>query len=415
MTPTVIIIGGGLSGLTAARRLQQENIDFLLLEATDRIGGRVKTDVVDGFRLDHGFQVLLSAYPEARRWLDYEQLDLKSFLPGALLLHSDGSKGRIGDPFRDVSSLIPTLFSKAGSLGDKFKILKLRKRLSSLSIDAIFEQPEHKTVEVLSREYGFSSKIIERFFKPFFSGIFLEKNLDTSRRMFDFVFKMMGEGRTAVPNLGMEEIPRQLAANLPEHAIRPNTSVEEISGQNVKLADGSLITAPHIIVATEASSLINSLTPIDIKYQSTVHLHFVSETPVIPQAIIALNTRSGRIFNNICTINRVAPAYAPKGKHLVSISVVGLSKLSHADLEKAVRKELELWFGKQVQDWDHLHSRNVYYALPNQSTVKNNLQASKLQLRKGLYLCGDFTLNGSINAAMRSGRIAAESVLASIR
>jgi len=403
MKPTVIIIGGGLSGLTAARQLQEKEIDFLILEASDRIGGRVKTDVVDGFRLDHGFQVLLTAYPEAKKWLDYKKLNLKNFLPGALLLHPDGSRDRIGDPMRDFSSLFPTVFSGAGNLTDKFKILSLKNRLSKLSIDDIFQQEEIPTMDVLASEYGFSSKMIDRFFTPFFSGIFLEKELSTSRRMFDFVFKMFGEGHTAVPNLGMEEIPKQLAASLSENAIQLNAKVNKIDGQNIQLEDGSVFSAPYIIVATEATGLVKNLTPIKTKHQSTTHLHFVSDETPLEKPIIALNTKSDRISNNICTINKVAKGYAPQGQHLISISVVGASELSFFDLEKTVRKELEIWFGKAVQDWKHLDTKTIHYSLPNQKNILNKISSKQSKIRDGLYACGDFQLNGSINAAMSSG------------
>lgn len=414
MQPTVIIIGGGLAGLTAARQLHSQNIDFLLLEASDRIGGRVKTDLLDGFRLDHGFQVLLRAYPEVQRWIDYSKLDLKNFLPGALLLHPDGSKDRIGDPLRDISSLFPTLFSKAGSLSDKFKILKLRSRLSKLDIETIFEQDEKSCLDALRQDYGFSDQMIDRFFKPFFSGIFLEKDLVTSRRMFDFVFKIFGKGFAAVPNLGMEEVPKQLAATLPEKSIKVKHRVEEIKGQEIKLSDGSSITAPHIIVATQANGLVKELAPVNTRFQSTVHLHFVSDTPPISRPIIALNTNANRLSNNICTINQVATAYAPSGKHLISISLVGIPESKGSQLEQAVRKELVPWFGKVTEEWQLLHQRTVHYALPQQSSVKHVIQPSQLQLRKGLYACGDFALNGSLNAAMRAGRFAGEQVLANL-
>lgn len=401
--PTAIIIGGGLSGLCAARQLHSQGIDFLLLEATDRVGGRIKTDVIDGYRLDHGFQVLLTAYPEAKSVLDYKKLDLQSFSPGALLLYPDGKKDRIGDPFRDFSSLFPTVFSSAGNLFDKLRILKLKNRLSGKSIEQIFRQEEKSTLAVLKEEYGFSQTMIDRFFSPFFAGIFLEKELVTSRRMFDFVFKMFGEGDTAVPNLGMEEIPKQIIADLPKESIQCNARVTKVERQTVYLADGSSFAAPNIIVATEATGLIKELTKVKSVHQSTTHLHFITDEAPVEQPLIALNTNKNRLSNNICTINKVAKGYATTEKNLVSISVVGRTDLSEKELVKSIQKELKVWFGKAPEAWQHLHTRTVKYALPNQRRVQHQVAIKDIKIRDGLYCCGDFQLNGSINAAMKVG------------
>lgn len=410
MNPSVIIIGGGLSGLTAARKLQERNIDFVLLEATDRIGGRVKTDIIDGFRLDHGFQVLLTAYPEARHWLDYQKLDLRSFDPGAMLLFADGSKDFLGDPLRQFSSLFPTVFSKAGNLQDKLNTWKLKNKLSKMSIEAIFEQKEIATIDALSQEYGFSRKMIQHFFQPFFAGIFLEKDLSTSRRMFDFVFKMFSEADTAVPNLGMEEVSKQLASSLPQQSILTDARVVSVDGQDVYLKDGSKWTAPHIIVATAANGLIKELKPVKTEHQSTTHLHFVAKEDPIGKPLIALNNGAKRLTNNICTISKVASGYAADDTKLISISIVGKTDQSSSELTDAVRKELKTWFGSASQDWEHLHTRKINYALPNQQQVTNHSEANQFKIRQGLYACGDFQLNASINASMKAGSTVAASI-----
>jgi len=410
MNSSVIIVGGGLSGLTAARKLQELNIDFTLLEASDRIGGRIKTDVIDGFRLDYGFQVLLTAYPEAKRWLDYKKLNLRSFDPGAMLLYPDGSKDLLGDPLREISSLIPTIFSKAGNLQDKFKTWNLKNRLTNMSIDEIFTQKEISTIDALSHEYGFSNEMIQNFFQPFFAGIFLEKDLQTSRRMFDFVFKMFSEADTAVPNVGMEEIPKQLAKPLPEKSIITGACVEKIDGQDVYLKDGSKFSAPHIIVATEATGLIHDIAETKTEHQSTTHLHFVSKEDPIKKPLIALNTSPKRLCNNICNISKVAPGYSPDARNLISISITGQSTLHSKRIIDSVRQELTPWFGSSTQDWEHLHTREIQYALPNQQSVSNHLTPDQYEIRKGLYACGDFQLNGSINASMKTGRLVAEAI-----
>ena len=405
----VVIIGGGLAGLTAANYLHQRNISFLLLEASDRVGGRVKTDTVDGYLLDRGIQVLLTAYPEAQRLLDYEKLNLRKFKPGAALLLPDGKIETIGDPLRDIGSLLPTLTSSAGSIGDKLNILKMRSRLQSQSIEEIFAQPEKTTLEALKADYGFSDQMIERFFRPFFSGIFLETGLATSRRMFDFVFKMFGEGPAAVPNEGMEAIPKQLAGNLTNENIRTNCKVERIEGQTVMTANGETIKAKNILLATEATALTKHYFPkTNTRYVSTLHLHFISDTPALQQPLIGLNTLPKKWVNNICTINKVAPGYASGGKNLISISIVGKPGLKEQEILPAVRKEMSNWFGKEVEKWEHLHSHLVEYALPVQNQVTHSVADAAFHLSEHLYVCGDHLSNGSIDAAMLSGRRVAE-------
>ncbi|MEM9546067.1 MAG: NAD(P)/FAD-dependent oxidoreductase [Bacteroidota bacterium] len=410
MNASVIIIGGGLSGIMAARQMHQSGIDFLMLEASDRIGGRIKTDVVDGFRLDHGFQVLLTAYPEAQNTLDYAALDLKLFDPGALLLYSNGSQDTIGDPLRRFSSLFPTLFSKAGNLIDKMKILRLRNRLAQLSVEDLFRQEEKTTLEVLQGEYGFSSTMIDNFFKPFFAGIFLEKDLKTSRRMFDFVFKMFGKGAAAIPNLGMEQIPISLAKELPEKSILTNTRVDRIENQTVYLTDGSSFSSPHIIIATEATGLIQDFKPFNKTHQSTTHVHFTADEAPFSKKLIALNTSHKRIVNNLCVINSIAAGYSTSDKALISLSIVGKTEKKEEEMLKDIKKELKTWFGSSVETWEHLHTRRVDYALPNQYNVSNSALPAELKIREGLYVCGDHLANGSINAAMNVGRIAGELV-----
>ena len=405
----VIIIGGGLSGLTAANYLHQKGVDFKILEASDRVGGRVKTEQIDGYRLDHGFQVLLTAYPETKRLLDYDKLDLKKFVPGAVLLQENGSQDRIGDPLRDYSSLIPTLTASVGGLMNKMRILGFKMRLSGQSIDQIFQQPNKTTLAALREDYGFSDTIINRFFAPFFSGIFLETELKTDRRMFDFIFKMFGEGYAAVPNLGMEEISKQLASNLPTDSILTNTRVQSIDKQEVKTEDGQVFKANKILIATQATSLIKDISPkTNTRYVSTTNVHFIADEAPLQKGIIALNTQKNRLVNNVCVINKVASGYAPAGKNLISLSIVGNTAFTDKNLEKNIKKELKKWFGSAVEKWEHLDTRHINYALPDQQNVSNKIAPVDLKISKNLFVCGDHLLNGSINAAMKSGRIAAD-------
>ena len=192
----VIIVGAGLAGLCCARRLHQENIPFLLLDAADAPGGRVRTDTIGGFRLDRGFQVLLTAYPEAQAVLDYNALELCAFAPGALV-RKEGHFYRLADPWREPGAWFSTAFSPVGSLLDKFRLARLRSSLLARSIEEIFAAPEMSTRQALERR-RFSPRFIDEFFRPWFGGIQLDSKLGASSRMFEFVFRMMAEGDAAV-------------------------------------------------------------------------------------------------------------------------------------------------------------------------------------------------------------------------
>jgi phytoene dehydrogenase-like protein len=224
------------------------------------------------------------------------------------------------------------------------------------------------------------------------------------------LFLKCSEGNAAVPNLGMEEIPKQLAAHLPKGSIITEAKVDHIEGQQVRLRDGSVLSAPQIIVATKATGLVKNLTSVNTAFHSTTHLHFVAEEAPIKEPLIALNTQKERIVNNICPISSVAKGYAPEGMHLISISIVGKVDFSAAAINKQVRNELATWFGKSVGDWQLLDNHTIAYALPTQNTVRYDITKSELMIRKGLYHCGDFLLNSSSNAAMRTGRLAGEAV-----
>ncbi|MDF9795966.1 phytoene dehydrogenase-like protein [Catalinimonas alkaloidigena] len=406
----ILIIGAGLSGLTAANYLKRYGYHVKILEADDRVGGRVRTDQLEGFLMDRGFQVFLTAYPEAKAMLDYDALDLKSFMPGAMIFkHKKAFE--VADPLREPSLALKSLFSSVGTLGDKFKILSLAQRLKKMSVEEIFVQPEMSTLAVI-QEYGFSEKILRYFFQPFMAGIFLEDGLTTSRRAFDFVFKMFTEGDATVPAQGMEMIPKQLAAKLGEENILCKQKVTDISGNQVTTESGQIFSARTILLATDPLGYVNKFLEkkeVINKYHSTTNLYFSADKPPISRPILALNAAGDKLVNNVCVMSQVAPTYAPEGQHLISVSINGYQKASEEELILNIKDELSDWFGsEQTESWNHLRTYKVKYALPNQDSVTHEVDAEQLKLKDGLYTAGDYLLNGSINAAMRSGRIAAD-------
>ncbi|MFT5238620.1 MAG: phytoene dehydrogenase-like protein, partial [Flavobacteriaceae bacterium] len=291
------IIGAGVSGLVAATVLEQNGFHPVIIEATDRVGGRVKTDIIDGYQLDHGFQVFLTAYPAAKKYLDLESLELQKFLPGASIF-KNGKQMIIGDPLRDTSLLFSTLFSGIGSFSDKLKVLKLNIRLKKKTLSDIFSDKEQSTLSYL-RDFGFSDQMIAQFFKPFFSGIFLEPRLETSSRMFEFVYKMFGEGYATLPKAGIEAIPRQLAKNLKETTFKFNTKVVSIKDEEITLSNNEKLKSHFTIVAAEASTLISNLKGQSVEWKSCDTLYFETENRVIKKPLIGLIPEDDALINNI--------------------------------------------------------------------------------------------------------------------
>lgn len=399
-----IIIGGGIAGLTAALELEKQHQKVLILEKTDRVGGRVKTDLVDGFLLDHGFQVYLTAYPEGQKLLNHEELHFKTFYSGALCYNAQ-SRFTVSDVKRYPSSFFQMAFSPVGSVSDKLKLARLNNLLSVEEIKDIFEKPEQTTLSYL-KDKGYGDRIIERFFKPFYSGIFFDKKLETSSRMFEFVFKMFALGEAALPSEGMEAIPKQLKAGLQTTDFNFNAEVGHIEQQRVQLKSGEYIEAPQILIATKPDEMVPQLDS-SIQWRASSTYYFSADASLLNQNVIALNSQKSKLVNHFTVISDTAKSYAPKGKHLVSVSLEDMPLSSSIITSEMIKEELARSFGSEVRHWKFLKNYDIHESLPTQLDFKSEISISETKLRDGLYLAGDQMLNGSINAAMTSGRLAA--------
>lgn len=408
MQHETIIIGAGLAGLTCARALLAEGRQSVVLEASDDVGGRVRTDTVDGFLLDRGFQVFLTAYPEARRWLDYRALDLRPITPG-VLVWLEGVRHRVSDPFRRPRDLLSTLRAPIGTLADKARIATLRWHAQEGTLDDLWQRPETTALEAL-RAHGFSERMIDTFLRPWLGGIFLDSSLSISSRMLEFVFRMFAEGDTALPAAGMGALPRQLAAGLPAGAVRCGALVEGIEGDEVRLPDGERLRARHIVVATDgiaAAQLVPGLTA--PSWLSTVTLYFAAPRSPGGEGTLLLNGSGRGRVNTLIDLAAVAPAYAPTGQSLVSLSVLGDPEDDDEALVAAVREEMALWFGEQaVAAWRVLRVDRIRHALPARFPLT---QTPPVAARDGLWVCGDHCATASIQGAMQSGRETAEAIL----
>lgn len=405
----ILIIGAGLSGLTAARVLKSAGRKVKVLESSDAPGGRVRTDKCNGFLLDRGFQVLLTAYPETRNFLDYKKLDLRSFSPGSIILSNSGVD-EIGDPLREMGSLIRTLKSPIGSLPDKFRLLFLSLKLAGISIDEIFSKQETSTLQYL-RNAGFSEKIISNFFSPFMSGIYLEQELDTSSRMFEFVFKMFSEADTAIPAKGMGMIPAQLASGLSGEELIFNERVLSLEGNEARTASGKTYKAGSILIATAADCIPAPFQRLHINKKSAACMYFSADKAPYNKSLIALNANSGRLVNNIAVMSNVSADYAPEGKSLISVSLTDKQQLiAPESLESKVKEQLKFWYPDCI-NWKLLRTYNIPYALPDNRHVTNDILISSMRISDSTFISGDHLMNGSVNAAMKSGRLAGEAIL----
>lgn len=400
------IIGAGISGLIAATVLEKNGLSPVIIESTDRVGGRVKTDIVEGYQLDHGFQVLLTAYPAAQKHLNLEALQLQTFIPGASIF-KNGKQNSIGDPLRDKSLLLSTVFARVGTLSDKFKILKLNIKLKKKSLSEIFSSKEQTTKTYLI-DFGFSSKMINDFFNPFFSGIFLENKLETSSRMFEFVYKMFGEGDAALPKGGMQAIPKQLSNNLKRTTFKFNTKVATVNDSEITLEDGQKIKSDFTIIATEPSKLVNKLNKKVIDWQSCDTLYFETESRVINKPLIGLIPEKDTVINNIF-YHTSLESDLKGNKELLSVTVVDNQNLSSDKLIQRVQSELKQYCGIDVIKL--IKHYKIPMSLPKLQNLQYNLLPSQTRLTDTIFLAGDVQLNGSLNAAMIAGEKAALGVL----
>lgn len=401
----IYIIGAGVSGLIAAQNLEQKGYVPTILEATGYIGGRVRTEIIDGWILDVGFQVLLDAYPMSKKYLNYADLDLQRLSPGARI-YTDNDSFIIGDPLRDISMLFPTLFSSIGSMHDKLKIFQLNLRLKNTPITTLFNKKEKTTLSYL-QYLGFTDKIITQFFKPFFSGIFLECDLHTSSRMFEFIYKMFAEGFATLPKAGIGAIAKQLAGQLKTTQIQLNNEVQKVTTDFITMASGDQYPYDVCIVATDPSSFLEGYS-VKNKWKTCDTLYFSVRVTDVPPPIIHLSALSDTLINNIFYPTSVQRAPDPHHQ-LLSVTVVKQHSFSSEVLVSQVKGELEKYFS--ITKVKFIKHYAIPRALPDLGSVSYEPNLDLMAYEDKLLLCGDHTANGSLNAAMISGEIAAYEVL----
>ena len=399
--PEVVVVGAGLAGLACALHLSRAGRQVVVLEASDAVGGRIRTDRVDGMSLDRGFQVHNTAYPEAGLMLDHDALDLRP-LPAGAQVRFGARLHRLGDP-RSLPSWAPsTLLAPIGSPRDKLLIGLLAARNGLTSADRLLGRPESTTLTALQRR-GFSPTVIERFFRPFLSGVFLEDQLDTSSGFFDLVWQSFVRGTQCLPSGGMQRLPEQLAAGLPVGTVRLDAKVTFVGPGEVR---GPERLQPRVVVvATSAPAAANLLPGLEIPAMRrvTTHYHLAEVAPCASGAIVLDGERSGPVINSIVLTHSV-PSYAPH-RVLVSSSVV-----SGDASEPAVRQHLARLYGVDTSRWQHVRAYDLPEALPAMTPPMRRFRRP-VRLEQGLFVCGDHRDASSIQGALVSGRRAATAAL----
>lgn len=404
----VVIVGGGLAGLAAARRLHRAGVPWRLLEAGGRLGGRIATDAVDGYLLDRGFQVLNTAYPRLGTLLDLGRLRLGHFTSGVLVRKGDRLI-RLVNPLREPAGAPGTALADVGTLRDRLRLAGLAAGCATLPAARLLAAPE-TTTEVALRRAGLSDAIVEELLRPFLSGVLIDRELETSSHVFAMVLRSFARGRIGLPADGMAALPRAIAEPLPTDLVALDTPVAEVAPRRVRTQAGD-IRCRAVVVAVDppaAAALLPALPGVRM-HSYTTYYHATGRPPLDEPTLLLDGDRRELIANTV-VVSNAAPTYAPAGRHLVATSVVGPTPPP----EPTVRAELTRLYGRSTADWTHLTTVTVPHALPAAPPPQRRLR-KPVALGDGIFVAGDHRDSPSIQGALASGWRAAGAVLAELR
>ncbi|HEY0007545.1 MAG TPA: NAD(P)/FAD-dependent oxidoreductase [Tepidisphaeraceae bacterium] len=411
----VIVIGAGLAGLNCARILSEAGRRVRIIEASDGAGGRVRTDHIDGFTLNRGFQVFLDSYPEAAAVLDYDELDLRPFNSGALIWNGQQFDA-LFDPRRHPRRVMSAVLSPVLTWPDRLRAMKLWADCRFGTAEDLLTRGEEKTTMAELVDRGFSAQSIDTFFRPFFGGVLLSTELTTSSRLFKYLFRMFATGRATLPAKGMQAIPDQLArrATAAGAALTLNRAAQRITNDTLMLAGGEVLRFRHCVVATDqdaAAQLLDAKAVESLAWNGEWTFYFAAHQSPLREPTLLLNGELGTgPVNDLAVLSEAAPTYAPPGQALISATVIGRLDETEETLERDIRLHMAHWFGTAVIDWRFLRAYRIPRALPDQ-TPPQSTTPKPVIVRSGVYVCGDHREQASIQGALVAGRRAAEAVL----
>ncbi|MGY1434641.1 NAD(P)/FAD-dependent oxidoreductase [Streptomyces reniochalinae] len=404
----VVIVGAGLAGLAVARRLRARGVDVLVLEAGDGVGGRIRTDAVDGFLLDRGFQVVNTAYPQLARHLDVGRLDLRAF-DRALRVHTGGRQVELGDPRRDPRAVLEALAAPIGSPVAKAALAAHAAAVAYLPARVLLRRPDVPSVAAWRRR-GMGGTLTETVLRPFFTGLTCDPAQVTSSRFTDLMLRMFVRGEAGVPDAGMQEIPEQLARQLPEGTVRLHTEVRE-AGPGRVVTDQGPVTARAVVVATDAASaahLVPTLTP--PRWRGLTTFYHRLDGGAERDATLLVDADPSPVTNTV-PVSAAAPSYAPSGVTLLATTTVHEEGSAVAD-ESRVRARLARLYDTESGELDHVATYTVPRALPAMTAPH---RFRRPPVVGGVVVCGDHRATSSLQGTLASAERAADAVTTRLR
>ncbi len=407
-TADVVVVGAGLAGLNCARHLVRAGRSVAVVEANDTVGGRVRTDDVDGFLLDRGFQVLLTHYPELQADIELDALDLRAFSAG-VTVRRDGRFVRLADPTREPLSALRAL--RLATPLDGLRLLLWRRRVLGRDGDLLATDPQLAVAALLDRR-NFSDDLVDGFFRPFVAGTFFDPDLATSSRFVELVFRSFFRGRVTVPAGGMQRLPEQVASALPPDALHLGSPAVAIASGSVRTPDREF-TGEHVVVATEApaaADLLGDRIVVNTAERGGVTVHYAADASPVGRPDLVLDGDGGPV-TTVAVMSDVAPGYAPDGRHLVSVSVTGIPAGDDDGIDRLVRAQLRGWWGGDVGDWHRLRLDRIPYAQPRMDPRDLPTLRRPVRVDDRTWICGDHRDTASLQGALVSGRRTAEAIL----
>ncbi len=400
----VVVVGAGLAGLAAATRLYAAGFAVAVYEAQEQIGGRVRTDHVDGFQLDRGFQVMLPAYPETKRVFDLAALELKPFVRGAIAI-TGTDRFRLCPPWHRGAAADLARFA-ARHPRDVAALAVSARAVLAPTPSVPRAAAEHAT-DVELRRWHISDRTVSEVLRPFLAGVFLDRDLRTSAPMFHLIWRSFLRGGGALPRSGMQALPRQLADALPPGTVRTGCPVDEVFDGGIRCADGNTVHARAVIVATDGTTAARLLPQVrEPDWHGVTTWYFTTDESPIGAPVLLLD--SDQLLNT-AVLSDVAPDYAPPGSALVTVSVP--DRVVEADTDAAdqlLRARLSALYRQDAREWTLVVRYPIRHALP--VMPPHHPLRQPVRLGAGRSVCGDHRDTSSIQGALVSGRRAADAV-----